>query len=170
MIHNDALYSERLLVRPFEPDDAAALVALFADPQVARWVDTGQPLPRAEAELWIERSRENLARHGYGTGAVIERATGALIGWAGFARPEDGPEQIIYGLAQAHWRRGLGRELVAALVAYARDVVGKDRVVATVHPANMVSARILADAGFRREDNLADDPDEHCYVLRLAGG
>lgn len=148
MIANDSLETERLSIRPFVPGDEPLLVALFADPQVARFVGDGTPLSREQARSWVERSAENLARFGYGTGAVIERASGDLIGWAGFARPGDGSEEIIYGLATAHWRKGYGGEIVDALVAFAQER-GIAPVRATVDEANAGSIAILERRGFR---------------------
>ena len=55
--------------------------------------------------LWIERSRANVARHDSGTGALVDPATGKLVGWAGIGRPEGDPPEIIYGFAGTQWRR-----------------------------------------------------------------
>ncbi len=103
MILDGMVETPRLTIRPFVPSDAASLVSVFSDPDVARYVGDGEALSREDAELWVTRSGENLKRHGYGTGAVIDRSSGQLIGWAGYARPQDGPEQIIYGLTAANW-------------------------------------------------------------------
>jgi len=148
MIAASRILTERLIIRPFEAADVEPLVRLFADPLVHRFVGDGLPLPIDQAELWVERSRENLDRHGYGTGAVVERATGAMIGWAGFARPGDRSEEIIYGLAQDRWGRGHGREILDALLAVA-EARGIAPVRATVDPANHASIRLLERAGFR---------------------
>ncbi|MGV3482701.1 MAG: GNAT family N-acetyltransferase, partial [Sphingobium sp.] len=147
MLLNDRLETSQLIIRPFTPEDAEPLVALFADPRVHRHVDDGQPLGEEMARLWVVRSGENLVRHGYGTGAVVLRETGKLIGWAGFARPGDGSKELIYGLAPAHWRRGLGTELLDALIAFGRTR-RIDPLRATVAPANTGSVRLLEKAGF----------------------
>ena len=147
MIEGGALETARLTIRPFEPGDAPRLVALFEDLMVARYVDDGDALSSQDADLWVQRSRENLAKFGYGTGAVIDRASGELVGWAGFARPGDGSEEIVYGLAAAYWRQGLGREIVAALLAFAASRA-IDPVRATVDPENLASIRLLEDVGF----------------------
>ncbi|WID96480.1 GNAT family N-acetyltransferase [Bosea vestrisii] len=147
MIHASQLETVRLVVRPFVQADAPLLVALFADPDVHRFVDDGQPLTPDVAALWVERSAANLERFGYGTGAVVERASGELIGWAGFARPGDGTEEVIYGLRRASWGRGLGKELLAGLVAFAEER-GIAPIRATVDPANRASIHLLRLAGF----------------------
>lgn len=147
MISESQLVTARLIVRPFTAADAPLLVALFADPEVHRFVGDGQPLAPAVARLWVERSAANLARFGYGTGAVVEPASGELIGWAGFARPGDGTEEAIYGLQRASWGRGLGKELLAGLVALAGER-GITPVRATVDPDNGASVHLLRQAGF----------------------
>ncbi len=147
MIHQSQLVTARLVVRPFLAADAPLLVALFADPQVHRFVDDGRPLAPDVAALWVERSAANLERFGYGTGAVAERASGELIGWAGFARPGDGTEEVIYGLRRASWGRGLGKELLAGLVTFAGER-GITPVRATVDPGNGPSVHLLRQAGF----------------------
>lgn len=147
MIHNSQLVTARLVVRPFLAADAPLLVALFADPQVHRFVDDGLPLAPDVAALWVERSAANLERFGYGTGAVVERAGGELIGWAGFARPGDGTEEVIYGLRRASWGRGLGQELLAGLVSFAAER-SISPVRATVDPDNAASVHLLQQAGF----------------------
>jgi ribosomal-protein-alanine N-acetyltransferase len=147
MIHDSQLLTERLVVRPFLAADAPLLVALFADPEVHRFVDDGQPLAPDVAALWIERSKANLERFGYGTGAVVERSSREVIGWAGFARPDDGTQEVIYGLRRASWGRGLGKELLAGLVAFAAER-GIVPIRATVNPANSASVHLLRKAGF----------------------
>jgi RimJ/RimL family protein N-acetyltransferase len=170
MIANGVLETPRLLVRPFRVADVARLVALFADPAVAQFVGDGQPLSEEDASLWVSRSTENLARHGYGTGAVIRRKDHAMIGWAGFARPQEGPEQVIYGLDAAHWRQGYGKEILKALIDFA-DERGHASVWATVDPANTASIRLLDQEGFVLvERGHQGDPDSDLYQRRAALG
>lgn len=167
MIAGSALETPRLLIRPFTAVDVPVLVNLFADPQVARFVGDGEPLSIDNAVLWVRNSTQNLARYGYGTGAVVRRTDGEMIGWAGFARPEDGPEQIIYGLGATHWRRGYGRELIEALVRFA-DSRGHPFAWATVDPANTGSLRLLDHMGFRLVERAhGGDPGSDLYQ-RLA--
>ncbi|PLP60404.1 hypothetical protein CYK37_04480 [Mesorhizobium loti] len=163
MILDGVVETARLTIRPFEPADAAIFVSIFSDPDVARHVGDGEPLSPGDAELWVIRSGENLKRHGYGTGAVIARSTGQLIGWAGFARPKDDHEQVIYGLTAANWGRGFGDEIVRALVGVA-EKHGIETVRATVDRANTKSIRLLEKHGFRlRDRNHGGDADVHLY-------
>jgi len=165
MILASQLETARLLVRPFITSDAPLLVALFADPDVHRFVDDGQPLAPDVAALWVERSAANLERFGYGTGAVVECASGELIGWAGFARPGDGTEEVIYGLRRANWGRGLGKELLAGLVAFAEER-GIAPIRATVDPANRASIHLLRKAGFvLAEPGCGGDAGSDLYLL-----
>ncbi len=148
--------TERLVFRPFEAADLDALAAINADPEVLRFVGDGKPIDRATTALWIERSRANVARHGSGTGAVVERASGALIGWAGVARPKGQPPEIIYGFAKAYWGRGLGRELLGALVDWAAPLVGPE-LRATADLRNVASITLLDRAGFRLVDRVVEE-------------
>lgn len=107
-------------------------------------------MARATAALWIERSRENGARFGYGAGAVIETTTGRLIGWAGFARPEGEPEEIIYGFDKPAWNRGYGAEIADALVWYAFQDLDHPEGRATTYAQNLASHCILRTLGFEQ--------------------
>lgn len=163
MIAGSHLTTERLIIRPFRPADAEGLVALFADPRVHRFAGDGVALSNDDARLWVERSRDNLDRHGYGTGAVVDRTSSALIGWAGFARPGDGSEEVIYGLTADCWGRGYGREILAALLAFA-DSRSIMPVRATVDPQNLASIHLLESAGFALvERSHGGDADSDLY-------
>ncbi len=78
------------------------------------------------------------------------------MSWAGIARPEDGPEELIYGLEFSAWGKGLGTELLVGLLRWAGESLGKEELRATVYPANKASVAMLLKQGFV----LADD----CYL------
>jgi len=163
MICDGAIETPRLIIRAFKLVEAAKLVAMFEDPLVARFVGDGQALSFEDADLWVSRSNKNLEHYGYGTGAVVERSSNQLVGWAGFARPDDGPEQLIYGLAAARWREGFGGEIVRALIEFA-DARAMNRLFATVDPANSVSIRLLERHGFRLIERMhLGEPDSDLY-------
>ena len=149
--------TDRLVFRPFEPGDLDRLADLVGDPQVARYVGDGRPLPRADVARWIDVSRGNVARHGYGTGALTDRASGALIGWGGMARPEAEPEELIYGFDKRTWGRGLATEFVRGYVTYARDRLRLPNLRATLWAENRASAAVLARVGFVLLERLVED-------------
>jgi RimJ/RimL family protein N-acetyltransferase len=146
----------RLLFRPFQPDDLDDLAVVVADPEVVRWTGDGEPMDRDTAALWIRRSRENVVAFGYGTGAVVELASGAFIGWAGIARPEGEPEEVVYGFAKTAWNKGYATELLRGLIAFAFGPLGLPELRATTYPENLVSQRVLRTCGFEERPPLAD--------------
>lgn len=107
--------TERLIFRPFDVQDADAFEAIVSDPVTIRYVGDGKPLDRAEVELWITKSRQNVEAFGFGTGAIVEISTRDFIGWSGFARPEGEPEEIVYGFSQMVWGKGYGTEFVSGI-------------------------------------------------------
>ena len=147
MILNSQLESADLVIRPFVATDAAHLVRLLSDPLVHRYVGDGCALSPAQAELWVVRSGENLARYGYGTGAVVRRQDEEVVGWAGFARPPGGLEEVIYGFGADHWRRGYGTQVLRAMIEFARA-----RRITPLHalayPKNAASIALLMRHGF----------------------
>ena len=160
--------TENLVFRRFEWSDVAALAGIAADKKVSRYVGDGRPITAADTRHWIEKSRANIERFGYGTGAVVSRASGALVGWAGMARPDDGPEELIYGLDSSVWGLGWGTELLEGLLYWAGESLAKAELRATVYPANAASIAMLVKQGFILEDKcyLGDD-NSWLYVLDL---
>ena len=169
MLDAGQLETERLIVRPFVREDEAKLVAMFADHRVARFVGEGTALSPQEAALWVSNSRENLRQYGYGTGAVLLRATGEVIGWAGIARPPDDEQEVIYGFAHAHWGKGYGTELLGALIAFWQERHPAMVLRATVDPLNTASVAMLTRKGFRLEQAAYEGDECDLYVLPAPG-
>ena len=155
----------RLKFRSFEWSDLDRLAEISADELTSRYVGDGQPLSRELTRQWIENSQENVGRFGYGTGAVVLKETDELIGWSGIARPEEGGEEILYGLYRDFWGQGLGTELLQGLLDWAWGVLSLGELRATVHRQNDASVRMLEAAGFvLADDRYDDDPDTLLYI------
>lgn len=143
------LTTPRLRLRPFRPGDFDAAHAVYADPEVMRWVGHGAHRSPAETRSALRGYADALAVRGYGFVAVIERSTGALIGDAGLhPLGGRGPDiEVGYTLARSAWGRGYGTEAARALVEYAFAHLGAPRVVAQVEPDNRGSRHVLEKLG-----------------------
>jgi RimJ/RimL family protein N-acetyltransferase len=149
------LTTERLLLRAFRADDFEAYAAIMADPGVTRFLGDGQPLNRADAWRQMAFMLGHWALRGFGGWAVEERATGALAGRIGFLQPEGWPGfELAYTLAPAFQGRGYAREGARAALTYARDVLGRDRIISLVRPANTASARVAESFGATVESTV----------------
>jgi RimJ/RimL family protein N-acetyltransferase len=146
---SDALFeTERLVVRRLRRDDLGALLAVYGDRDAMRWVGDGEPLSRADALRWLDVTEHNVATRGYGMCALVDRATDAVVGFAGLVHPGGQAEaEIKYALARAHWGRGLATEAARGLLAWGARAFGLTRVIATTAPANHASHRVLRKAG-----------------------
>lgn len=163
--------SERLRARHWTPADRAALLAVYGDADAMRWVGDGRPIREDEVDRWLDVTARNYARRGYGMFALEDRATGAVVGFAGLVHPDDQPEaEVKYALARAWWGRGLATEVVRALLDVARARYGIDDVIATVAPEHAASQRVLAKAGMTRRADRVHDDGTHTWVFGRALG
>ncbi len=152
------LTTPRLHLRPFTLADHAAIHAVYADPDVMRFVGHGAHATMAETASALRVYGDVLARRGYSFLAVTERHGGAVVGDGGLhPLAGTGPDvELGYTLARDAWGKGYATELGRALVDYAFGVLGVPRVVAQVEPENAASRRVLTKLGMtEREERTA---------------
>ena len=138
----------RLRGRRWRVQDFDALVAVYGDSQVVRWVADGRPLTAQRVREWMAITDDNYRTRGYGMFALEDRATGEVVGFCGLVHPAGQVEpEVKYAFRRSHWGRGLASEAVPALLAYGARCHGLARIVATVSPEHVASHRVLLKAG-----------------------
>ncbi len=160
------LITERLVLRPWTPDDAEAALAAYGNGDVARWLapkmDT-VPDPgamRLVLQQWIAEDGRLLTPAG--RWAIELRADHSLIGGATLLplAPDDEFE-IGWQLIPAAWGHGYATETGLALARWAFDQ-GIEQVIAVVRPANQ-----RAEAMVRRMGMEWAGETEKYHNLRL---
>jgi RimJ/RimL family protein N-acetyltransferase len=146
------LATPRLRLRAFQPGDLAPLAAIHADPQVMRYVGDGRAQTREQTWRSMATHLGHWRLRGFGNWAVVERATGRLIGRAGLWQPEGWPGlEVGWALARPCWGRGLATEAARASLDWAFSELGADHVISLIAPANERSRRVAERLGERLE-------------------
>jgi RimJ/RimL family protein N-acetyltransferase len=141
------LETERLLLRPYEPQDEAAYLRLVQDAEVMRHLPGGQPLTTEQARAAFQRrlSGADPQRRHF---AIVEKASGEVVGWVGLMPLEDSQEvEVYYGLARAAWGQGYATEAARRVVRWGFEEIGLPRIVAVADPGNARSLAVLARLG-----------------------
>lgn len=144
------LETTRLRLRAMRADDAAALFAIYGDPQVMRYAG-GNPLPAPGAVWLMLQSVERWRAEGQSLEwGMEERVTGLLIGTCGLhsVNPHELSIEVGCMLARAAWGHGYMREALTPVIAYARDTLGVASVRADIAAANVRSLQLFARLGF----------------------
>ncbi len=133
----EVIVTERLRIAPLPVEQRDAMVALWLDPANER-------LHRNESDeqvrAWVE-----------GTWGVWERESGQLVGDCTVFFAEEHKEwELAYGLRRDRWGRGYATEAAQACLRHGFEVLGLERIVADVDPANVASVRVLEKCGFER--------------------
>ena len=156
----------RLLSRHLEPDDLSDLLEVYGDVEAMRWVDDGEPLSESEAVRWLDVTRANYERYGYGMSALVERAFGETVGFCGLVHPGSQAEaEIKYALKRRYWGVGLATEAVRAMLAYGAETHGLTLIIATTAPENRASHRVLLKSGMVRGELRANDDGSFTQVF-----
>lgn len=155
--------TERLLVRPFGPDDVEPMARIYGDPEVMRHVSIGV-LDRERTAALLEEYRHAQERHGFSSWALVERESGAVAGDVGFGvyAPTGEPE-LGYTLAAGFWGRGYALEAARACVAAAFAHLPHPRLVAKIQPENERSLRLAERLGMQKVDTI--DVEGHPHLL-----
>ena len=135
--------------------DHATMTRVFHDADVMRF---GDGVQSAEwISDWLRRALESYEQRGYGPWAVVEKSSGAAIGYCGlfyFPEVNGRPEiEVGYRLARAFWGQGYATEAVIAARDHAFATLGLSRLIALIDPANVASICVARKAGMRHETN-----------------
>ena len=100
--------------------------------------------------------------------AAVLRATGRVVGRAGFHAPPDdtGTVEIGYEVLPAQRRQGLAAELAVGLLRWAAER-GAAACLASIRPDNTPSLALTQRLGFVRIGEQLDDIDGLEWVFRL---
>ncbi len=147
------LETERLTLRWFDEGDAPFILELLNDPDWIANIGDRNIHTVEEARAWIvTRLVASYWQKGHGLWAMERRSDGVPVGMCGLIERDTLPAiDVGYALAPAFRGSGYAREATRACLAYAREVLGKARVLAIVSPANRASIHVLESAGMAAE-------------------
>ena len=146
--------TERLLLRPGWPEDAAALTAAIADEGIVRNLASapwpyGEDDARAFLAGWADAPLPRFL--------MVQRtaAQPRLIGCIGMDRMEDGETELGYWVARPFWGLGYATEAGRHMIDLARTL-GIGRLTASHFIDNPASGSVLRKLGFRPTGRIVE--------------
>ncbi len=114
--------------------------------------------------VWGIRSRQvdsDPATAQWITGAIVDSASGEVVGRAGFHGPPDaqGMVEVGYSVDPDYRRRGYARATLRAMLDRARRDPSVRTVRATISPGNVASRSLVLQHGFVEVGEQWDDED-----------
>lgn len=154
------LTTERLILRPFEPSDAAAVHAACQEPDIPRWTSVPSPYTLHDAEQWVG----TVAPEGWRDDtsypfAVLTKDDGSLVGAMGLVRLAqlrtlERQAEIGYWTAKEQRGKGYTAEAAAAVARWAFADLGVERMEWLAEAGNEGSWAVARKVGFRMEGTL----------------
>ncbi len=177
---DDAIETERLILRRISRDDFPFYARIHADPDVARYLAHGNPRSPDETAKWFDALLAGYEELQLGQIAITRKSDGALLGRTGVShleteivaqadgtrlgyyypsRAPDGVARTIeqelgYTLDRAAWGSGYAREAVGGMWNYISTRRPGPRVVSLIHPDNARSIRLATSFGVRLVDRV----------------
>lgn len=138
-----------LELRHFEHTDRPVILSLLKGDDFMSFSPTGA-MSNEQAEFRFEQLLNGFLSNGIGKFAVVELASGNLIGYCGLEEFEYENERVFelgYRLDLSSRGNGYAFEASLAVLEFAKEV-GLDTVLALTEPENALSKHILDKLGF----------------------
>jgi RimJ/RimL family protein N-acetyltransferase len=142
------LATERLLLPPLGHQHAAALAAVYADEEVARYIG-GETLDAVKATAQAARFESIWATRGFGQSAVIVRTSGEFVGRVGLHPwPQWDEVEVGWVLDRRAQGHGYAAEAASEWLRVAFGDLSLPRLTAVIHPDNERSRLLAERLGF----------------------
>ena len=118
-----------------------------------------RPLAKADVdELHALWSSHEVRGYLWDNEVIARQWTASLVGFGGFWYLHTPPKlELLCGIEQEHWNRGLATEIVQTLVRYGFEELEFSEVWASTDAPNVASASVLEKAGLQLERRAAGD-------------
>lgn len=166
----DILETARCLVRETTVADVDAFYGIYGEPEITRYMEPLYDDPeeeRAYAKDYIEKV---YAFYDFGIWTVVEKGSGAVIGRAGICYREGYGDPELGFMIGVPWQgKGFATEVCLAVLEYAWQELGFERVLAFVQPGNVVSCRVCGKIGMRAEGEVCVQGQDYLLYAWEAG-
>lgn len=149
--------TDRLILRPMEPQDVEPHIDMMCDPETAKYLTPDQK-PRPRADEW--RAAASYLGHwqirGFGFFSVIEKETGDWVGRVGPWMPEGWPGlECGWSIVSSRRGRGYAPEAAIASVQWAFDKFPDlPRIISVIDPGNAGSQAVAKKIGEIKTDEV----------------
>ncbi len=143
------LETERLVIRPFERNDAQAYLVFFSD-EMDAYMDDGHIFTSMDEE-YEQLIDEFSAQTRY---TIVQKETGHVVGTINLMDVNDRAVETMeigYSISPAHRRCGYAYEALSTLLRYLLYDLNLDMVVAGAFPDNTPSLELLKKLDFHCE-------------------
>jgi RimJ/RimL family protein N-acetyltransferase len=153
MTEQPTLKTDRLVLRPFGMDDAREVQRLAGDHAIAATtLRIPHPYPDGCAAEWIASLQPAFASGASVAFAITRASDGALLGAIGLdITREHERAELGYWIGKPYWGNGYCTEAARAIVDYAFDDLGLNRVGAVHFAHNNASGRVMQNIGMTCE-------------------
>ena len=140
--------TERLTLRPMEPNDIDGFVRDLNDWEVQQWL-TQPPFPyqRKDGEAFLAIVRSNHATSHPTIFVVADQNTDSALGTVAIDIDGEGAGVLGYWFGRDHWGQGFAKEAAIALVRHALKHPALRRITSVTDPENLRSQRVLTACG-----------------------
>jgi [ribosomal protein S5]-alanine N-acetyltransferase len=148
------LETPRLILRPFSEEDLERLTELMGNPDFMRF--SLGPYTRGQTQTVLQKFLTWNQAGLPSAFAVVLRETNDVLGYCGFLRHAELPEEVEIGyrLDPKHWNRGLITEAARVVRDHAFGDLKLPRVISLIHPENIPSRRIAEKNGMKIEKEI----------------
>ncbi len=161
------LETRRCVVRETVPEDVVAFYGIYSHPSITRHMEDLYPDVEQEKQYIREYVDKVYTYYEYGVWTVLEKATGEVIGRAGFSHREGYEEPELGFVIGVPWQhRGYAWEVCQAVLEYGFGSLGFERVQAIVEPGNTASLYLCRKLGFRKAGTVVIGGREYWRLLR----
>jgi len=136
--------TERLILRPLEAHDAAAMTLLASDIRVAERLNRiPHPYSLDDAKAYIAYANAGLKKGTHVCLAIVRRVDHTFLGVIGLE------EELGYWIGHRFWEQGYGKEAVHSFMHFCFFALNQKEIEAKALMANLASCRILEGLGFQ---------------------
>jgi ribosomal-protein-alanine N-acetyltransferase len=165
------IQTERLTIRPWKLEDAAAFFELSQDRGFNLF-----PITRYEqknldgAREWIKQNIDSVTKTKLGFQGVWEKLTNSLVGIAGyrlFNLEKENRYEITYRLRENAWGKGFATEAAVAMLDYGFKNSPAKEIGASITPDNEASIKVAKKIGMKWTNNETL-MGVHAEILRIS--
>lgn len=150
------LETKRLILRPFNIDDASEVQKLAGDREIAKTtLNIPYPYEDGMAEEWINTHQEAFKKGKIFTLAIVHKQENYLIGAIGLTiNKEFEHGEIGYWIGKPYWGKGYCTEATNDVLNYGFNKLELNRIFARHMKNNPASGRVMQKVGMKLEGTL----------------